>query len=81
MILSRDEVLAAPISELRLSATPKLANGQTFHGIERETILNALRAAQGRLSGPGGAAEQLGLKRTTLQRKMQRLQIGKSDYA
>lgn len=81
VILSRDEVLAAPISELRASAAPKVPHVSTFHGMERETILTALRGAQGRLSGPGGAAEQLGLKRTTLQRKMERLQISKADYA
>lgn len=28
----------------------------------------------------GGAAERLGLKRTTLQNKMRRLGIGKGDY-
>jgi len=44
-------------------------------------ILSVLRAARGKLSGSGGAAERLGLKRTTLQRKMERLGIVKSDYA
>jgi transcriptional regulator with GAF, ATPase, and Fis domain len=32
------------------------------------------------MSGKGGAAEQLGLKRTTLQNKMRRLGITKKDY-
>jgi len=32
------------------------------------------------LSGPEGAANRLGLKRTTLQYKMQRLGISRTDY-
>ena len=80
VILSRGETLAAPISELCQSLLPKEISGATFHGMERETILTVLRATQGKLSGQGGAAERLGLKRTTLQRKMERLQIAKADY-
>ena len=48
--------------------------------MEREVIVKVLREASGKLSGRGGAAERLGLKRTTLQRKMERLSISKSDY-
>jgi transcriptional regulator with GAF, ATPase, and Fis domain len=48
--------------------------------VEREAILSALRLSKGRLSGPGGAVESLGLKRTTLQNKMRRLNISKDDY-
>jgi formate hydrogenlyase transcriptional activator len=80
VILSRDEILAAPISELDRTPTLKATSSTTFHGMERESILNALRSAEGKLSGQGGAAEILGLKRTTLQRKMERLGIVKSDY-
>jgi formate hydrogenlyase transcriptional activator len=81
VILSRDETLAAPISELRQSAPVKdLQSGTSFHAMEREVILKVLREAGGKLSGAGGAAERLGLKRTTLQRKMQRLSIFKADY-
>jgi transcriptional regulator with GAF, ATPase, and Fis domain len=81
VILSRDEVLAAPIFELRMSTAPTVASATTFHGMEREAILKALRTARGRVGGSGGAAEQLGLKRTTLQRKMERLHISKADYS
>ena len=81
VILSRDETLAAPISELDGALVPVESPANTVHGMEREIILNVLRAAGGKVSGPGGAAERLGLKRTTLQRKMERLGILKSDYA
>ena len=32
------------------------------------------------MAGCGGAAERLGLKRTTLQRKMSQLNVSRSDY-
>jgi len=81
VILSRDETLAAPTSELDGALVPLESPVNTLHGMERKIILNVLRAAGGKLSGPGSASERLGLKRTTLQRKMQRLGIVKSDYA
>jgi formate hydrogenlyase transcriptional activator len=81
VILSRDETLAAPISELRQTSPMKeIGVGKSFHAMEREVIVNVLREAGGKLSGRGGAAERLGLKRTTLQRKMERLCISKPDY-
>ena len=42
---------------------------------ERERILRALRECGGRLGGPDGAAARLGLKRTTLQSKLDHLGI------
>jgi formate hydrogenlyase transcriptional activator len=80
VILSRGEALAAPISELNQILVPGEITESTFHGMEREMILTVLRTANGKLSGQGGAAARLGLKRTTLQRKMQRLGISKADY-
>jgi formate hydrogenlyase transcriptional activator len=81
VILSRGETLSAPIAELNRRSLPKTLSGTTLHATEREAIVRALRAAHGRIAGPGGAAEQLGLKRTTLQSKMQRLQIRKTEFA
>jgi formate hydrogenlyase transcriptional activator len=80
VILTRGETLAAPISELKRSRLPHSSTGLTLHAVEREAIIQALRTAHGRISGPGGAAERLGLKRTTLQRKMQRLEISRTEY-
>jgi DNA-binding NtrC family response regulator len=53
----------------------------TFHDAERQAIIEALKAASGRLAGRGGAAERLGLKRTTLQNKMRRLGISQAEYS
>ncbi len=52
----------------------------TLDNAEREHILRILRETGGVLSGPDGAARRLGLKRTTLQSKMQRLKIKRQDY-
>jgi formate hydrogenlyase transcriptional activator len=81
VILSQGEELKVPIAELEAShshMTPSPAS--TFHAAERKVILEALKAASGQISGHGGAAERLGLKRTTLQNKMRRLGICKKDY-
>jgi transcriptional regulator with GAF, ATPase, and Fis domain len=52
----------------------------TFHQAESHAIITALKEASGRVSGRGGAAERLGLKRTTLQTKMRKLNICRADY-
>ena len=57
------------------SATPN------FEQAERQVIIDALMAASGRIAGKGGAAERLGLKRTTLQNKMNKLNISRADYS
>jgi formate hydrogenlyase transcriptional activator len=51
-----------------------------FRQAECTVIIEALRAASGRIAGKGGAAERLGLKRTTLQNKIRRLGIAKGQY-
>jgi formate hydrogenlyase transcriptional activator len=81
VILSQGEELKVPIAELQVSHSHSAsAHASTFHEAERKVILEALKAASGQISGHGGAAERLGLKRTTLQNKMRRLGIGKVDY-
>jgi transcriptional regulator with GAF, ATPase, and Fis domain len=47
--------------------------------LERENILAALRQSGGRIRGPGGAAELLGLKATTLASRIKTLGIGKAN--
>jgi transcriptional regulator with GAF, ATPase, and Fis domain len=42
---------------------------------ERANLLNALRRSEGRIYGPGGAAELLGLKPTTLTSRLRALKI------
>ncbi len=80
VILSQGEELEVPIAELHGSRINIPTPPCTFHDAERDVILHALKASHGQISGHGGAAERLGLKRTTLQNKMRRLGIIKGDY-
>ncbi|MGA8540215.1 MAG: sigma 54-interacting transcriptional regulator [Terriglobales bacterium] len=80
-ILSEGGRLNAPLAQLRdeISRQPPDAD-ITLRDREREHIIQVLRQTRGTLSGPAGAAARLGLKRTTLQYKMQRLGISHTDY-
>ncbi|HXW07478.1 MAG TPA: sigma-54-dependent Fis family transcriptional regulator [Vicinamibacterales bacterium] len=51
----------------------------TLADAEREAIVQALRHAEGRVSGAGGAAALLGLKPTTLHAKMKKLGVTRTD--
>ncbi|MGA2335596.1 MAG: sigma 54-interacting transcriptional regulator [Terriglobales bacterium] len=81
VILSEGNRLSPPLDELRdeILRRPSESDG-TLRDKEREHIIEILRQTQGALSGPAGAAARLGLKRTTLQYKMQRLGINRLDY-
>ncbi len=65
-------------SSSKAPATAKPAT--TFVDAEREAILRALRESGGVIAGPSGAAARLGLRRTTLHSKMQRLGIQRPSY-
>jgi formate hydrogenlyase transcriptional activator len=80
VILTQGTELNVPMSELKKSSSRASVAGSKFHDVERSAIIDALKAASGKIAGSGGAAERLGLKRTTLQNKMRRLQISKPDY-
>jgi formate hydrogenlyase transcriptional activator len=75
VILTQGDELNVPRSELRHSAA---SAASTFEQAERQVIIQALRVACGRIAGKGGAAERLGLKRTTLQNKMYKLNISRA---
>jgi len=83
VILTRGEDLEVPIAELRASSevdVPVVSTSR-YREAECNVIIDALRAACGRIAGSGGAAERLGLKRTTLQNKIRRLGITKAHYS
>jgi formate hydrogenlyase transcriptional activator len=92
VILSRTSVLKLPLSELQTDDTgssdvpPLLVEDSKVHdrieqyyvrSDEREVITRVLRETNGILSGPRGAARVLGMKRTTLLAKIQRLGISR----
>jgi PAS domain S-box-containing protein len=84
VILSRGPQLHVPLAELEAmkeeDEDDEAAANPTLQAAERDHILRALREARGIIGGPGGAAERLGLKRTTLNSKMKKLGIERGDY-
>lgn len=81
VILSRGEELEVPMRELSVSYSHSAsALASTFVEAERKVIIEALSASSGRVAGNGGAAQRLGLKRTTLQHKIRRLGITEAHY-
>ena len=76
VLLSSGSVLQVPLRHLD-ARTSREDRGktQTLAEVEREHIQAALREADWVISGPNGAAAQLGLKRSTLQYRMKKLGI------
>jgi len=77
VILSPGTVLRVPLAELRTADSATTSGSATLEQVEREHILQALQESHWKLSGPRGAAAQLGMKRTTLQSRMKKLGIVK----
>ncbi len=82
VILTRGPVLYVPLAELQMEerAEAAAAESPTLHAAEREHILRVLHEAGGQIGGDDGAAARLGLKRTTLNSKLKKLGIERSDY-
>jgi len=80
VILSRGASLQLPPVDAggRIARTPA-PQAETFADAAREHILEVLRETNGVVAGPRGAAVRLGLKRTTLMSKMEKLGIGPGD--
>ena len=78
VIFTQGNELKVPCAELPRSI-PSVPS--TFQQAERQVITDALKAACGKIAGKGGAAERLGLKRTTLQNKMRKLNISRAEHA
>ncbi len=66
-----------PVAPAPAAALPALPSGSELQAVEREHILRTLEATGWKVSGPGGAAERLGLKATTLEARMKRLGISR----
>jgi formate hydrogenlyase transcriptional activator len=75
VVLSQGEELQIPAGKFLAPDSSEVTLISTFRQAERNVIIDALKTASGRIAGRGGAAERLGLKRTTLQNKMQKLGI------
>jgi formate hydrogenlyase transcriptional activator len=81
VIVSKGPVLSVPIVELKsdVATKPVSRNQENLHDVleeaERAQILHALEDAHWVVAGPNGAAARLGMKRSTLQVRMQKLGI------
>jgi len=75
--------LAELRGRLNLSATvspdASSAGIATLEHAEREHIIRALREAEWIVGGPNGAANRLGMKRTTLQSRIKKLGIARPN--
>jgi formate hydrogenlyase transcriptional activator len=77
LILSQGPVLNVSLAELKGGLpTPLSTKVQTLEASEKQLILGALREANGVIAG---AAGKLGMKRTTLNSKMRKLHVSRSD--
>jgi formate hydrogenlyase transcriptional activator len=85
VILSNDGELHAPLSELgRIPEVPRMvgdADAKTLRDVERDHILEALEKAHWVVGGPSGAAARLGMKRTSLLYRMEKLRISRINQA
>ena len=80
VILSRGPALKVSLSDLKAKAAD--TNGQmervaTLEEVEKRHILSVLEQTNWVFSGPNGAAARLGIKRPTLQFRMQKLGISR----
>ena len=80
VILSPGPALRAPLAELEAVEESAGQTDSNLEAAEREHILRVLRECKGMIGGDKGAAERLGLKRTTLNSKMKKLGIKRRDY-
>jgi formate hydrogenlyase transcriptional activator len=78
VILTQGPDLVVSLAELkRTPSHPTQSGATTLEQAEREHILRSLRETNWTIGGPAGAAARLGMKRTTLQSKMQKLNISR----
>ena len=79
VILSQNGRLRVDPQSLTSAPAVQELSGQV-EAREREAIEAALRASQGRVSGPNGAARQLGLPHSTLEFRIKKLGIDKFQF-
>jgi formate hydrogenlyase transcriptional activator len=77
LILSQGSVLNVPLAEFRVGSLPIVTTRvQTLEASEKDLIFRALRESNGVIAT---AAGKLGIKRTTLNSRMRKLRISRSD--
>jgi len=69
-----------PAFGARLQNPPRVGSAVTLETSIRQAIERALRTSRGKIYGPGGAADTLGLNPATLQSKMRKLGIRRAHF-
>ena len=80
VLLTRGSVLQLSLPEMNIDAETITAEVLAQEGEdEYQLIVRVLKESNGVVAGPKGAAQRLGLKRTTLLSRMKRLGINKDE--
>jgi formate hydrogenlyase transcriptional activator len=80
VILTHGNTLQIAMSELGQTSGSSVQGprgSKASQATERQAIIKALEDANGQVGGPDGAAARLGMKRTTLQSRMRKLNIAR----
>ena len=78
VILTAGNILQVQLDDLQQSTPISSPMAGTLEDVERQRILEALQESGAVIGGRNGAAVRLGLKRTTLLSKMQKLGIARN---
>jgi formate hydrogenlyase transcriptional activator len=78
VIQSQGSVLRVPLHEFRHAPQVASDHAATLEDAERDHIMKVLHDTAGIIGGPHGAAARLGMKRTTLNSRMQKLGISRN---
>jgi formate hydrogenlyase transcriptional activator len=79
VILSAGQILRPPLADLKRSQVAESMGAITLEEAERDHILKTLDHTKWVVAGPSGAAVRLGMKRSTLYFRMQKLGISRSN--
>jgi formate hydrogenlyase transcriptional activator len=79
VIVSSGNVLHPPLTSLKSATAAESIGAITMEDAERDHILKTLEQTRWVVSGPSGAATRLGIKRSTLYFRMQKLGISRTN--
>ena len=79
VIVTSGNVLHPPLTSLKSAAAAESIGTITLEDAERDHILKTLEQTRWVVSGPNGAAARLGIKRSTLYFRMQKLGISRTN--
>ena len=79
VIVTSGDVLQPPLTSLNSGTAAESTGAITMEDAERDHILKTLEHTRWVVSGPNGAAARLGIKRSTLYFRMQKLGISRTS--